>query len=339
MTWGTAGMLNGEDENSRITGINGGEVSITDTLNAPAALNPGNMGAVITSSQNLGVTTIERGHFPQTALGESGVSIHRYFDIAPASNAGLNATLRIYYFDAEKNALDENNFVLWKSPDNVTWTDMGQSSRDAIANYVEQPGLDDFSRWTLSLMGALPVTGMELAGIWKNNAAYLNWITLTEYRNSHFTIQRKYEDEFDFRAIGREHSAHADGNARSATKYVWKDVADNNKGAIQYRLQQHDIDGRATYSNVIVLKPKSSLLFIEKMFPTIVVKHQVYIRTGNRNIEKMQVSIYDMKGRLIMKKELNYQSQWLNLPQISAGNYKMFIRSGAYHWEGSFVKE
>src|SRR5882724_4122074 len=51
---GTSGLLNGEQVSSHIVGLNGGNVSFTTTLNAPAAVNPGNLGAVITSAQNLG---------------------------------------------------------------------------------------------------------------------------------------------------------------------------------------------------------------------------------------------------------------------------------------------
>jgi hypothetical protein len=50
--------LNNESENSRITGITGGYVQTTAILNAPAAVNPGNLGAVITTAQNMGTTII-----------------------------------------------------------------------------------------------------------------------------------------------------------------------------------------------------------------------------------------------------------------------------------------
>lgn len=337
---GTHGFLAGEKESSRITGIHGGEVLFTTTLNAPSGVNPGNLGAVITSVQNLGTTTIQRGHQSQTNTNGGGSSIHRYFDIIPTGNSALNATLRINYFDAEKNSLDENNFEIFKSDDNVHWVNVGQNSRDAGSNYVVQTGLNDFSRWTLSTSTtALPITGLQLSGNWNNHAAHLKWTTLTEYHNSHFTIERKYRDDLSFMAIGRKNSPYADGNSQTTTRYNWTDFANADKGPILYRLQQQDMDGKSTYSHVIVIQPEPSHLFIQKVFPNLAVTDQIYIQTGSRDRETMQLSIYDMKGSLIFKTQLNYQSQWLNLPQISAGNYKMFIRSGYYHWEGSFVKE
>ena len=43
-------LLNAESESSHITGTNGGYVEISKTLNSPSAANPGNLGAVISSS-------------------------------------------------------------------------------------------------------------------------------------------------------------------------------------------------------------------------------------------------------------------------------------------------
>jgi hypothetical protein len=185
----------------------------------------------------------------------------------------------------------------------------------------------------------LPVTGLQLSGQWKNNAAYLNWITLTEYNNSHFNIERRYNDEFNFVTIGKKNSKHADGNSQTATVYNWMDMASSNKGPILYRIQQVDLDNNYSYSNIIVIKPESPESFIEKVYPNTSVKNQLFIKTENRQVNKMQVFIYDMKGSLLFRKQLNYQSQWLELPQMNAGNYKISILSEKYHWTGSFIKE
>lgn len=337
---GTTGFLENENENSRITGINGGKVLFTATLNAPSGVNPGNLGAVITSAQNLGSTNIQRGHKPQTNSSGGGSSIQRYFDISPTNNTGLNATLRINYFDAEKNTLNENAFLIFKSDDNTHWSNMGQSNRDAASNFVEQTGLNDFSRWTLSnISAALPVTGLQLSGMWENNTANLKWITLSEYRNHLFNIERKYSSDLDFITIGQKNSAYADGNSQTISTYNWRDAANTNSRSIQYRIKQEDLDGRYSYSNVISINPGSDAVFIKNINPSLSVKDQLYITTGNRSVNKMQVMIYDIKGSLIFNKQLNYESQWIALPQMSAGHYKMFIWSGANHWEGGFMKK
>ena len=334
-----AAVLNGESETSHIMGSNGGHVEISNTLNAPVNANPGNLGAIITSAQNLGPTVIKRGHQSQQNSGGGGSSILRYYDITPANNSGLNAMLRINYFDAEKNGLDENNFEMWESSDHIHWLNMQHGSRSSASNFVEQSGINDFSRWTVSAGVALPVTGVELTGKWKNNASHLDWIALTEYHNRRFNIERKYKVDLAFMKIGEKLSAHVDGNSSSPTTYSWIDASNAGNGPIQYRLQQEDLDGKYTYSNIIIIKPEPSGLFIETIYPNIAVQNQLYIKTGSRDVKKMLVTVFDIKGSCVFRKKMNYQSQALQLPQLNPGNYKIFIQSGAYHWTGSFVKK
>lgn len=145
-----AALLTGETETTRIIGASGGYVQIVVPLNAPSSANPGNLGAVITSAQNLGTVTIRRGHVPQTISVVSRQSINRYYDISPTTNSALNATLRFNYFNAELNGRNESLLSLWRSNDNVNWTGAAFSSRDATANFVQQTGIASFSRWTLT---------------------------------------------------------------------------------------------------------------------------------------------------------------------------------------------
>src|SRR6187549_1680385 len=116
----------GESENNRIIGPNGGFVEITQDMNAPASVNPGNLGASITSPTNLGSVTIRRGHQPQSGAGLTN-SMNRYYLVTPANNSNLNATLRLKYFDAELNGQNENILVIYKSNDNGSnWDNMSQ---------------------------------------------------------------------------------------------------------------------------------------------------------------------------------------------------------------------
>ena len=145
-----AALLSGETETSRIVGANGGYVQIAVPLNAPSSANPGNLGAVITSAQNMGTVTVRRGHVAQNIAVVSRQSVNRYYDITPTTNTNLNATLRFNYFNAELNGRNEALLSLWRSNDNVVWTGAGFSSRDATGNFVQQTGIASFSRWTLT---------------------------------------------------------------------------------------------------------------------------------------------------------------------------------------------
>ena len=144
-------LIVGETESARITGTNGGYVQITTTLNTPVSVNPGNLGVIITSGKNMGTTIIRRGHVSQSKPGVSNFSINRYYDINPANNSLLDATLQFNYFNAELNGVTETNLWLWKSNDVTNWfASPSTDSRDSIANHVTGKKIQDFNRWTLS---------------------------------------------------------------------------------------------------------------------------------------------------------------------------------------------
>jgi hypothetical protein len=144
--------LTDENETSRIMGTTGGYVEKMQTLNAPSSVNPGKLGVVITSAQNLGTTLIRRGHQSQVNSSGDGRSILRYYDIIPFNNSSLNATLRFQYFNAELNSLNESSLVLFRH--DGSWSNEGFTVRDISANYIEKSGISSFSRWTASVCEA-----------------------------------------------------------------------------------------------------------------------------------------------------------------------------------------
>ena len=146
---GTTATLNGERDTSRIFTIGNGYVQVINSLNAPVSANPGNLGAIITSTKNLGSVTIRRGHLAQLNVSGTTPGILRYYDILPTIDNGLKATFRFQYLDAELNGLNESTLELWKQG-KKSWSNEGFTSRNAVNNYVEKTNIGALSRWTLS---------------------------------------------------------------------------------------------------------------------------------------------------------------------------------------------
>lgn len=155
---GTTANLINESESSRAFTTGSGYIEASGILNAPASFDLGQMGAVITSTANMGNTIIRRGHAIQTGVYGSANSIKRYYDIIPENNITLKAVLRFYYFDAELNAIPEATLHQWKSKDNVNWDFVGADSRDVAANYVEKKSINKFERWTLATATSPTIT-------------------------------------------------------------------------------------------------------------------------------------------------------------------------------------
>src|SRR5215207_1785014 len=143
ITLSPGAVIQNENEATHIIASNGGWLQTTVTLNAPQAQNPGNLGAVITSSQNLGSVTVKRAHSP----AETG-KITRYYGITPANNTGLNATLRFYYLNAELNSQAEAGLVMYEGGYN-NWSMLGWDARDATQNYVTKTGLSSLKQYAV----------------------------------------------------------------------------------------------------------------------------------------------------------------------------------------------
>jgi extracellular elastinolytic metalloproteinase len=98
---------------------------------------------------------------------------------------------------------------------------------------------------------ALPTSTSALAAAARTNLIRLSWKTFAEIRNSGFELERKTENETNYRSIGFIKGA---GNSTQQKEYTYND-ADVKAGVYYYyRLKQKDDDGKFSYSNVAVAK-------------------------------------------------------------------------------------
>jgi hypothetical protein len=131
------------EEQGRFYGTTGA-ITTTRALNAISAENVGGLGATITTSANMGSTTLTRTH----QAASSPVTIKRRYTITPTNNSGLNATLTFNYYPGELNGLDESTLHLLRSTDGGTnWTNMG-GTVNGNANTIILSSIGSFSDWT-----------------------------------------------------------------------------------------------------------------------------------------------------------------------------------------------
>jgi hypothetical protein len=161
-----------ESAGNLITGTTG-YITTTRTISAPSALNVGGLGAVITTAANLGSTEVRRGHAVQNGLN-GGTSIKRYFDITPANNSGLNATLVYLYDETELNGKPEAGLKLFTSSNSgVNWILSG-GTPNAANNSVTVTGLNSFSRWSADSSSVSLVINMAIEGFYNPATNRLN---------------------------------------------------------------------------------------------------------------------------------------------------------------------
>ncbi len=316
---GGTGLLIDESEASHIEGPAGGEVLVTTSLNAPSDANPGNLGAVISSTQDLGSVLIRRGHTSQTLPGGGGIL--RYYNISPANNNTLAATLRFLYFDAELNGQSEASLAQWRSVDGVDWGYEGFTTRDNTQNYVEKTAIDAFSAWTLSSLSGppLPVVFTDFYSQCDRYRIILQWKTAQEFNSSHFVVERNTSGVWT--AIGQLSAA---GNSSTEKNYLF---IDNNIGiSAYYRIAQYDSDGQVKYTGIVIADcaSKEAVQALPTPF-----RQQFTVTVQSSNRGPATLRIVDASGALIMQRQLNLQqgvNQFnVDLHQAAAGVYLVMI--------------
>lgn len=322
---GTTGSLSGETGTKRITGLTGGYIQRTVDLNAPFAINAGNIGIAITSNENLGATIIKRGHQQQ-----SGASIFRYFDISPANNTGLAAAIDFYYFDQELAAVPEANLGVFSSVDGGShWTNLGEDDINMSTNIITVGGIDSFYRLTLSDFGApLAATLLYLKGNLINKQTVLNWATVSETENYRFDIERSF-DGVRFSPIGSVAGA---GNSASIQQYQFIDEYPQT-GKNYYRLKMYDYSNKFNYSAIVAVTTGVQDTKLVNAFPNPTANNVNISFVADQN-QQYQIQVRSINGRILQTKMINctkgYNQFAIDLSTVPSGIYSVVLLNSTY---------
>jgi len=127
---------------------NSGYIVTTRNLSSPNNLNVGGLGAQISTTSNLGLTEVKRGHNVQI-LPQGNQAIRRWYAIKPENNSNLNATLVFNYDESELNGNEESKLSLFKSTNaGVNYATNG-GVVNTVLNQVTQGNITSFARFTV----------------------------------------------------------------------------------------------------------------------------------------------------------------------------------------------
>jgi len=306
---GTTGQVINETSTERIFGASG-EISTTKTLAASTVHNniAGLGVSITTDAVSPGVTVIDRGHGSQQTAAPLATapnnSILRYFDIEPTVNAGLNATLKIDYFDVELSANGsapvEAQLIPYRSEDGgATWEGQhfpARLSNSAAANWVQLTQIPAFSRWTLSdwLTEPLPIELLSFTATPTEVEVELEWVTASEINNDFFTVEKSLDLNLWKEVLVK------DGAGNSNFTKTYNDVDKNPfSGLSYYRLKQTDFNGTFAYSEpVAVYFSRKSILSLNGLFTEQDLLHLNYL--SNSTSEAL-ITVTDIEGRIVLK--------------------------------------
>ncbi|MBS1668584.1 MAG: T9SS type A sorting domain-containing protein [Bacteroidetes bacterium] len=177
--------------------------------------------------------------------------------------------------------------------------------------------------FSTALLGSpLAVTLTSFTGNVQNSYNNLEWKTDNETNNKGYDVERAYEGESVFTSLGFVPSQ---TNSQS-NEYSFNDnTVDLGKSAAYYRLKMTDLNGQSTYSSTVILKRLASTRMVAYISTS---GSQLYIRLNNENnSQQLNAQIYDMSGRLVMNRNIPYQSQYLDISSLAKGVYVLRLYS------------
>jgi ELWxxDGT repeat protein len=182
----------------------------------------------------------------------------------------------------------------------------------------------------------LPVKLLDFTVTAKGDDALLQWSTAQELNSKDFTVQSSVDAQH-WNNIG---SVPAKGNSSVKATYAFTDldIMNSGKSMVYYRLIATDIDGKTTSSEIIYLKIKNSDQWTIQLFSNPVHNEVKVLLSVTPGLAKL--SINDLSGKVIYKKQLQGQNGLINIAaDIPAGIYILQVKTGQGSKSLKFVKE
>lgn len=130
------------------------------------------------------------------------------------------------------------------------WTDLGGSASGNVTTTgtITSSSTGTFGPFTFGYKSfPVPLKLLSFSAVRRTGISYLNWVTENEYNVDHFDVQRSYDGRV-FTSIGTM----AARNSSSTESYDFEDHS-SLSGLAYYRIRSVDIDGKFSYSRIVVL--------------------------------------------------------------------------------------
>lgn len=187
--------------------------------------------------------------------------------------------------------------------------------------WIPVAGMSCTGGTALSITGdvVLPVSLIDFAVYKNENQAILKWETLLEINNKGFEIQ-KSNDGINWVNIG---FVNGHGNSSVEINYQFTD-ANPYAGNNEYRLCQIDLDGNQTFSSIENINFQSNSYYTISNNPG----RGIYRISMLAEAEKLEMTVFDISGKMIYRKITNAGNQTLDISNAAAGVYWLRMKKG-----------
>lgn len=163
----------------------------------------------------------------------------------------------------------------------------------------------------------LPISGLDFfAKRIQSSVVELQWKTMTEENNKGFYIERKLENEHDFRSIHFQPSLGINGRSEKELHYSLTDK-NSYSGNSYYRIKQEDVDGHTHLSLVRVVAGDMSQQIALQVWP-IPANGQLNLRVLGSN--DVDLRILNVNGATVKILKLQNQMQQ-SIDDLKPGTY------------------
>ncbi|MEP7256285.1 MAG: T9SS type A sorting domain-containing protein [Ferruginibacter sp.] len=164
----------------------------------------------------------------------------------------------------------------------------------------------------------------------ENNDAVLRWTTVSETNNDHFEIERSV-DGLNFSKMG---TMSGNGTTSLTKNYTYPDALINVTSKIlYYRLRVVDIDGKASYSQVVALRLDGSIIVNNLTVYPNPFTNNIKLQIHSTKEENSTVRFINMNGQEVLKRNVILQPGdniiiVKDLDTVAPGTYVMEFRTG-----------
>ncbi|MGN6419126.1 MAG: LamG-like jellyroll fold domain-containing protein [Pseudobacter sp.] len=211
--------------------------------------------------------------------------------------------------------------------------------------YVDFDGVNGFSTfggiWTVNLEQVLPVSWGEVKAAPVNNQyIHVNWTTHSELNNHHFVVERS-EAGGTFTLLT---TVGGRGTTNATNNYSFDDRNVRSGILYQYRIRQVDIDGRSSFSKIVVAQlagnGEKGLVIRPNPVVTNTLRYEISVQRG----QYIQANVLDAAGRVLAKSAFRANSGWnqftTGVAALSRGTYllQLILEDGSIISE-RFIKK
>lgn len=183
------------------------------------------------------------------------------------------------------------------------------------------------------IMGALPLDWKSFEVRKMDRQHVLNWSTARELNVDYFAVQRRHESENAFVSIGQVKAA---GNSVKDQFYSFDDFDVSQSGVYYYRLEQFDLDGKSTYSEIRLTNRLATDKIINYPNPA----HELMTVDGLNEDETYTIQVIDSKGVTMISTlhsgSISYQ---LDIERLPSGVFELLVvRDKNVIYQNRFIK-